>query len=532
MSDFSEISDISEEKYLSDEDFELNDEIQRLKQNLTETYITKFFKKKYKLKMNDNKSKKNTSISNEEYFKTHEQIDEVKYNLFMIMHNGCKIDEEYSTFINFQNEFKLRRLTIQECTINNNIIIPGQKQYSFIPKNSNKGKGVISNYEFFFGKDIISIKLKDDIIDELKINEAPQAIINEDTLISNYKISLPKTEKELKEKSTLPKSDKGNRKNKPENLNDVKTTYSSPGKNNENLSYRSDDSLKEFIGKTVYVKKENNKFVRYIYLDSYDKEIDGVYTKHNGINLNEDNIIDINDLINKEIKFNDNNDLKAHIIFKNFQGNKIAPNTPFILEIKKNFKLYELMQQIKQNCKILGKLKLNTDNISIPKYIIGVLCKYSDIGIRKEMESLNKKKYNSNIEEINHIKKIIENNNINVIVCMLKDEKICNYNIGLEDYKIKEEDIKYRVDIKYMYSKIYNKDIDEKLFSQIIEENKKKFISITAEKIFTYDDYKKLKDAKDEEIAKIQNDIEQMKIFIKEYGLLDEYEKRKKDKNA
>ena len=272
--------------------------------------------------------------------------------------------------------------------------------------------------------------------------------------------------------------------------------------------------------------------MRYIYLDSYDKEIDGVYTKHNGINLNEDNIIDINDLINKEIKFNDNNDLKAHIIFKNFQGNKIAPNTPFILEIKKNFKLYELMQQIKQNCKILGKLKLNTDNISIPKYIIGVLCKYSDIGIRKEMESLNKKKYNSNIEEINHIKKIIENNNINVIVCMLKDEKICNYNIGLEDYKIKEEDIKYRVDIKYMYSKIYNKDIDEKLFSQIIEENKKKFISITAEKIFTYDDYKKLKDAKDEEIAKIQNDIEQMKIFIKEYGLLDEYEKRKKDKNA
>ena len=41
MSDFSEISDISEEKYLSDEDFELNDEIQTVKQNLIETYILK-----------------------------------------------------------------------------------------------------------------------------------------------------------------------------------------------------------------------------------------------------------------------------------------------------------------------------------------------------------------------------------------------------------------------------------------------------------------------------------------------------------
>ena len=49
----------------------------------------------------------------------------------MIMNNKCKINEEYSTLINLQNEFKLRRLTVQECTVNNNIIIPGQKQYSF-----------------------------------------------------------------------------------------------------------------------------------------------------------------------------------------------------------------------------------------------------------------------------------------------------------------------------------------------------------------------------------------------------------------
>ena len=117
----------------------------------------------------------------------------------MIMNNKCKINEEYSTLINLQNEFKLRRLTVQECTVNNNITIPRQKQYSF-------------NYEFSFGKDIISVKVKDNIIDELKINEAQQEIINEDTLISNYKIFLPKLEEDLKERVTLPKRDKDNRK--------------------------------------------------------------------------------------------------------------------------------------------------------------------------------------------------------------------------------------------------------------------------------------------------------------------------------
>lgn len=42
------------------------------------------------------------------------------------------------------------------------------------------------------------------------------------------------------------------------------------------------------------------------------------------------------------------------------------------------------MQQIKQDCKILGNINFKTDNIAIPKYIIGVLCQYSDIGIKME----------------------------------------------------------------------------------------------------------------------------------------------------
>lgn len=79
--------------------------------------------------------------------------------------------------------------------------------------------------------------------------------------------------------------------------------------------------MKVSIGNAVYVKKENSKFTRYIYLDSYEKEKDGVYTNHNGINLNEDNVIDLNDLVDKPIIYNDNdnNDFKAHIIFKSLK---------------------------------------------------------------------------------------------------------------------------------------------------------------------------------------------------------------------
>ena len=191
MSDFSQISNISEDEYLSDEDILSNEDIQILKQNLTETYITKFFKKKYKLKMKSDESKNSNKISNYEYFKGHEEIDEVKYNLFMIMHNGCKINEEYSSVMNLQNEFRLRRLTSQECQINDkNIIIPGQKHYSFIPKNTNIGKGIIANYEFTLGKDIISIEINNKGINALKINNIPQESIDEKTFISNNNISL------------------------------------------------------------------------------------------------------------------------------------------------------------------------------------------------------------------------------------------------------------------------------------------------------------------------------------------------------
>ena len=173
--------------------------------------------------MQGSKSKKSSDISDEDYFQKHEQINEVKYNLFMIMYNRCKTKEEYAAVLNPQNEFKLRRLTIQECKIIEQLIILGEKKYSFISRNSFKSKRYTISYEFHSGKDIISIEITDNIISKLTINNKAENIIQEDNFIKENNISLPKIEKGLKDIAAHPKSDKGNKKKKKEILNKHKS---------------------------------------------------------------------------------------------------------------------------------------------------------------------------------------------------------------------------------------------------------------------------------------------------------------------
>ena len=118
---------------------------------------------------------------------------------------------------------------------------------------------------------------------------------------------------------------------------------------------------------------------------------------------------------------------------------------------------------------------------------------------------------------------------------MIKDEKIGNYPLGQEDYAIKNEDIKYRLDVSYMYKKIYGKEIDKELLSQIIEENKQKYRSLTVEKEYTYDEYKKIKDEKNtlqDEKNALQKENNELIDFLKQSGLMEEYEKRRKNKDG
>ena len=109
---------------------------------------------------------------------------------------------------------------------------------------------------------------------------------------------------------------------------------------------------------------------------------------------------------------------------------------------------------------------------------------------------------------------------------MIKDEKIGNYPLGQEDYE--NEDIRQRLDVSYMHKKIYGKEIEKELLSQIIEENKQKYRSLIAEKEYTYDEQKKIKDEKNA----IQDENNKMIDFLKQLGLMEEYEKSKKDKKG
>jgi hypothetical protein len=74
--------------------------------------------------------------------------------------------------------------------------------------------------------------------------------------------------------------------------------------------------------------------------------------------------------------YNTDNDLKSHIIYKNFESDVIEKNARMLLEIKKSFDLFKLLLQIKQNVKILNHLKLETD-IELPKLIIGIMCNFN-----------------------------------------------------------------------------------------------------------------------------------------------------------
>lgn len=64
-------------------------------------------------------------------------------------------------------------------------------------------------------------------------------------------------------------------------------------------------------------------FTRFIY-QKVKKEIDGLYDTHEDIKLNIQSKVDLKDIVNSIIsKNNCENDLKAHIILKNFEGDII-----------------------------------------------------------------------------------------------------------------------------------------------------------------------------------------------------------------
>ena len=71
----------------------------------------------------------------EKYFSNHEEINEVKLNLFFILSKDFRLDyKNYKDFVDQENKIKIQRLTLQRFSkLENNSIKFEAKKYSFIP---------------------------------------------------------------------------------------------------------------------------------------------------------------------------------------------------------------------------------------------------------------------------------------------------------------------------------------------------------------------------------------------------------------
>ena len=121
-------SDISFQNSDLNEDSE---EIENLKHNLSEPDIIRLIKNNlYKMRdysrINNENDNSSDVMSDKMYYKSDEQINEVKFNIFMKIFNGCKTDEKkYRSVIRAKDRnFNLRRLVVQDFKI---IEINGKK---------------------------------------------------------------------------------------------------------------------------------------------------------------------------------------------------------------------------------------------------------------------------------------------------------------------------------------------------------------------------------------------------------------------
>ena len=232
------------------------------------------------------------------------------------------------------------------------------------------------------------------------------------------------------------------------------------------------------------------------------------------------------------------NDLKSFIIYKNFESSIIEKNTPMFLEIKKSFVLFDLLTQIKQNVKILKHIKSENKDIKLPDLIIGILCNYETEGAKVLFNKLNDIKNGDNISILEHNLNIInEKTNgkkIKVLIGAIKDGKINNYPLNIQDYNIEDPENKSdkRVDLKILnkmaLKKPYEDNEIKKIFNNFKDKNKsltsQQTITLTTSQLssFSSEESKLLK----EKINKMEEENKKMQEQIKE----NEEEKKKMEK--
>ena len=149
MNSFSEDEENTTNNYDEDISFEYKEEPKDiilflrknlLKHNKYNIYANWILDNKYFMEAKEDKAKNSNDYITEDYFKNHEEIDEVKMNLFFILSKNFRLDyETYKDFIDNENMIKIQRLTLQKFSkLENNSINFSEKEYSFISIKKNK----------------------------------------------------------------------------------------------------------------------------------------------------------------------------------------------------------------------------------------------------------------------------------------------------------------------------------------------------------------------------------------------------------
>ena len=463
------------------------DNIMRLKENLIANNIKEpnfYYYKLLKMIKPENEISSNYSEKKKNALKTEkmsgiiesEQIDETKINLFFVLYNGCDYNDEYKEIIIDRN-IKAKRLIIQDYTIKNEKIELGKKQYRYKKIFNEKENNIFFND----GQNEIIVEKKN----EKKGKRETIMFLNEEELLSEKKFMAKNpTVKNIKDDLTLLNSKSGNKSQSVKNTN-IKTNDNSSKESVNNIEYNTismpshehltntseskefDDSEKEVRGERFY---SENK--RYIFTDIYLKEIDGVFTKNNQINLEKSKIDIMTGLDKLLLNYNDQNDIQSHIIYKNFDEPYINMNTPFIIEVKKSLdSLISLLNQIKNISKVVGNLY----GQQLPTLIIGIVCRFTPDQVNVQKNLLESNKGNETL--LQHIMNIINGNKVHVVIGVIKDEKILDYPLGESDYNIEGENLETRIDIYYMNTRF--KNLDNGAMQSIYTKYSKIYKSIT-----------------------------------------------------
>ena len=470
--------------------------------------------------LSDFAEKKNMSLEAETISRIDdkEQINEVKVNLFFILYNGCDYNDEYKEVI-IDRYIKTKRLIIQDYSIKDDKIELGKKQYRYI-KIVNKNDNLCFNDEL---DEIIVDQKKDkkDTKKEIRMRLNGKKLLSENEFTDQHKNIT-----NIKDYLLLLNSKSGKKslsvKNKKIKMDDISSKeginiiefntiskHSNDNLTNSSVSKELDDSEKEVKGERFY---SENK--RYIFIDIYSKEIDGIFTIHNKIYLGEakkDLKEGLKDLLSAEKKNKIINDIQSHIIYKNFDDPYINENIPFILEIKKSMNfLISLLNQIKNISKVSG----NLCDAQIPTTIIGIICRFSPKQIIEQQNFLTLKKENETL--LDHIINIINRNKVRVVIGAIEDEKILDYPLGESDYNIEGANLKTRIDIFYMNNRF--KNLDDKVMAKIHTKYSQIYKSITFlpnsmqnfENLFNKNKELELK------LEKEKKKIEELKLKLKE----------------